>query len=70
MQFIVDIPAAKTQRLYVAFGAFFGLTDDTTRAPRHATQAEVEAFLLNELKKIVLIQERRTAEAALQQPDF
>lgn len=65
----VDLTAPKAQRLAVAFGKFFNLRDDND-APRNATAAEVEAYMRHELKKIVLIQERADAEAAIVAPEF
>ena len=67
--FSFDLTAQQANRLSVAFGKFFSLKDQND-APRNATAADVETYVKNEVKKIVLLQERADAEAALANPEF
>lgn len=67
--FSIDLTAQQATRLAAAFGKFFNLVDEAG-APRAATTEEVKAYMRHELKKIVLIQERADAEAAIVAPEF
>ena len=65
----VDLTAPQAQRLSVAFGKFYNFKD-ANESPRPATIGEIEFFLRSELRKIVQIQERQDAEAAIVVGDF
>lgn len=71
----IDLTPSQAQRLSIAFGKYFNLKEASTdpRAtpvPRAATIGDVEFFLRSELRKIVQIQERQDAEAAVVVPEF
>ena len=66
----IDIPTGKANRLKAAFGKMFQLFSEVTGEVRPATDAEIEAYVVQELKRIVVIQERADAVAALPQVTF
>lgn len=55
--------AAQGQRMAAAFGKYLGLG-------RNATEAEIKAWLIRQVRTIVLSQERAAAEAQVTLADF
>lgn len=63
----IDMTAQQATRVAAALGKDRGLTD-ANGAPRSATAAEVRAWVIDVLKRLVHGTELRAAQEAVQQP--
>ena len=64
---ILTLTVPQAQRVATAFGQYWGLVD-SLGAPRDATPMEVKAYLIRQLRGVVVTQERRAGENALPVP--
>ena len=60
----LTLDATQIDRVVEAFGSYWNLRD-TQGQPRNATPAEVKAYLVRQVKAVVIQQERRKAENAI-----
>jgi hypothetical protein len=65
----IEIPAPLSQRLSVAYGKLYNLKDEEGE-PRDATMTDIELYVKSELRRLVIIQERKEAEKAIAASDF
>jgi len=69
----INTTGPQDARIVVAFGTALGtmdVTDPLNPVPRNATGAEVKQALINHLKRVVSVQERRTSIDAVIVPDL
>ena len=65
----LTLTVPQVQRVAVALGKYWNLMDaQAPPQPRDATLAEVKAYLIRQLRGLVIQQERRVAEGALPVP--
>ena len=64
---ILTLTVAQANRVAVALGQYGNLVDGMGN-PRDATPAEIKAYLIRQLRSVVITQERRTAESAVPTP--